>query len=44
MGPRGPVPKRSDQRIRRNKDDAGLVEKITTISAVDAPPLGLEAV
>lgn len=28
MGERGPVPKRSDQRVRRNKDDGGPVEKV----------------
>lgn len=42
MGTRGPVPKRSDQRIRRNKDDAGPVEKITTAGTVDVPALGID--
>lgn len=42
MGRRGPVPKRSDQRIRRNKDDAGPVEKVTAIGSVEVPGLGLD--
>lgn len=41
MGARGPVPKRSDQRIRRNKDDAGPVEKVVSLEAVEVPELGL---
>jgi len=42
MGVRGPVPKRSEDRIRRNKDESGPVEKIAAIGTVDVPPLGLE--
>ena len=34
----GPVPKRSDQRIRRNKDN-GTVEKLDAIGKVAAPEL-----
>lgn len=41
MGSRGPVPKRSDQRVRRNKDDVPL-EKVTAIGVVPIPPLGLD--
>ena len=37
----GPVPKRSDQRIRRNKDDVP-VEKIEVVGDVEVPPLGFE--
>ena len=37
----GPVPKRSDQRIRRNKDDVP-VEKIEVIGDVEIPPLGFD--
>ncbi len=36
-GPRGQVPKRSDQRRRRNLD--GQPEKVTAIGAVQVPPL-----
>lgn len=40
MGTRGPVPKRSDRRIRRNKD-GGEVERIEVSGGpVDPPPLG----
>lgn len=42
MGSRGPVPKRSEERIRRNKDEAGPVEKIVAIGRVEIPELGLE--
>lgn len=42
MGTRGPVPKRSDQRVRRNKDEAGPAEKVTALGSVEVPPLGLE--
>ena len=34
----GPVPKRSDERIRRNKVD---IEKVTAIGVVPVPELGL---
>lgn len=40
MGQRGPVPKRSDQRIRRNTE--GKTEKVAAIGAVTTPELGLE--
>jgi hypothetical protein len=39
MGTRGPVPKRSDQRVRRNQDE-GPVETIEAIGPVDIPDLG----
>jgi len=40
MGTRGPVPKRSDKRVRRNKD-GGEVERIELPEGpVEAPPLG----
>lgn len=35
----GPVPKRSDERIRRNKVD---IDKITTIGTVYIPELGID--
>ncbi|GAB3475335.1 hypothetical protein FB471_4487 [Amycolatopsis cihanbeyliensis] len=41
MGTRGPVPKRSDQRVRRNRDEAP-VETVTAIGDVEVPPLGLD--
>ncbi|RJQ79968.1 hypothetical protein D5S17_09355 [Pseudonocardiaceae bacterium YIM PH 21723] len=40
MGARGPVPKRSHQRLRRNKDDVPA-EKISAIGVVPVPELGL---
>lgn len=39
MGTRGPVPKRSDERIRRNKDDSP-VEKVQAVGTVEVPELG----
>jgi hypothetical protein len=41
MGTRGPVPKRSSERVRRNKDETP-VEKVTAIGTVVAPKLGLD--
>ena len=41
MGVRGPVPKRSDERVRRNKPDVA-VEKVSAIGAVVVPELGFE--
>jgi hypothetical protein len=41
VGERGPVPKRSDQRIRRNKDDVPI-EKVTSLGFVVQPPLSLD--
>lgn len=41
MGARGPVPKRSSQRVRRNKD-AAPVERIPAVGTVEAPELGFE--
>jgi hypothetical protein len=41
MGARGPVPKRSDQRVRRNKPDVA-VEKVETIGVVAVPELGFD--
>jgi hypothetical protein len=40
VGARGPVPKRSDQRVRRNKDVP--VEKVQSIGVVPIPPLMVE--
>jgi hypothetical protein len=43
MGARGPVPKRSDQRVRRNKDDGGLeVEKLAAVGPIEIPDLDIE--
>ncbi|GAA2812893.1 hypothetical protein [Saccharopolyspora taberi] len=41
MGTRGPVPKRSEQRIRRNRTDLPT-ESVTELGAVSAPDLGLD--
>jgi hypothetical protein len=41
MGARGPVPKRSDQRVRRNKPDVA-VEKVESIGVVAVPELGFD--
>ncbi|TDC92365.1 hypothetical protein E1161_13410 [Saccharopolyspora aridisoli] len=41
MGTRGPVPKRSEQRIRRNRTDQPT-ESVTELGAVSAPDLGLD--
>lgn len=40
MGVRGPIPKRSDERIRRNKDEA--LEKVAAIGVVRQPPLDFD--
>ena len=40
MGVKGPIPKRSDERIRRNKDEA--LEKVEAIGVVRMPHLGLD--
>lgn len=40
MGTRGPIPHRSDQRVRRNQDE-GPIEKISTIGPVRVPELGI---
>ena len=39
MGQKGPVPKRSTERIRRNKD-GGEIETIEAIGPVETPDLG----
>lgn len=39
FGERGPVRKRSDQRVRRNKDEVAT-EKLGVIGVVPVPPLG----
>jgi hypothetical protein len=39
VGARGPVPKRSDQRVRRNKPEVAI-DKVAAIGAVVAPELG----
>ena len=41
MGARGPLPKRSDQRVRRNKPDVP-VEKVQSLGLVEVPPLMVE--
>lgn len=41
-GSRGPVPKRSDQRIRRNRPDVPT-GTVTALGTVALPGLGLEA-
>jgi len=41
MGTRGPIPKRSDQRVRRNKDVVPI-EKIPAIGPVEQPELLIE--
>lgn len=38
MGTRGPIPKRSDERIRRNTEN-GTVDKVEAIGPVDIPEL-----
>ncbi|AEK09203.1 hypothetical protein FGG24_gp04 [Mycobacterium phage JC27] len=42
MGVRGPVPNRSDQRVRRNKDEYGEVTTIPSKGPVKVPPLDFE--
>lgn len=41
MGDRGPIPKREDQRVRRNQEEVP-VEKVTAIGVVPVPELGLD--
>lgn len=41
LGERGPIRKRDDQRVRRNKDEVET-EKVTAIGLVSIPPLGLD--
>lgn len=41
MGTRGPVPKRSEERIRRNKDE-GPVETIEIVGEFPVPELGFD--
>ena len=36
----GPIPNRSDQRVRRNEPDTPI-EKVTAIGPVPVPPLGI---
>ncbi|GAA5081484.1 hypothetical protein GCM10023319_23100 [Nocardia iowensis] len=40
MGARGPVPKRSDQRVRRNRPD-GPVDTVAAVGVVSIPDLDL---
>ncbi|AOZ62829.1 hypothetical protein KIJ60_gp03 [Rhodococcus phage PhailMary] len=40
MGSRGPVPKRSEERVRRNQDE-GPIEKVEAIGTFSIPDLGL---
>lgn len=39
MGTRGPVPKRSEERIRRNTTEYGTIDKIEVIGPVTVPRL-----
>jgi hypothetical protein len=41
MGSRGPVPKRSSERIRRNKDEADI-DNVEMIGQVEIPELGMD--
>lgn len=41
MGARGPVPKRSDQRIRRNKTEVPI-DRVEAIGVVRVPQLGFD--
>lgn len=41
MGSRGPVPKRSEERIRRNKEEVPI-DKVTALGTVYAPLLNIE--
>lgn len=41
MGTRGPIPKRSEERIRRNKDDVEIT-RIEAVGQVESPELGLD--
>lgn len=41
LGTRGPIPKRSEERIRRNNDE-GEITKIEAGGHVEQPPLGLD--
>jgi hypothetical protein len=40
MGVKGPIPKHSSERVRRNQDE-GPIEKITAIGTVEVPELGI---
>ena len=40
MGTRGPIPNRSDQRVRRNKPETPI-DKVVSIGNVSIPPLDL---
>lgn len=40
MGTFGPIPKRSDERVRRNKEEVPI-DKVTAIGPVDIPELGI---
>ncbi|WP_443601400.1 phage terminase small subunit [Actinokineospora baliensis] len=41
MSARGPIPKRSDQRVRRNKDSGAPIQQVAAIGAVDVPALSI---
>ncbi|QAY03787.1 terminase small subunit [Mycobacterium phage AFIS] len=41
MGDRGPLPKRSDERVRRNTTEYGEVTTLPVSGPVKSPPLGL---
>ncbi|SMD26485.1 hypothetical protein [Kibdelosporangium aridum] len=40
MGTRGPVPQRSDQRLRRNKDEGSEIEKLHAVTGHGLPVSG----
>jgi len=42
VGTRGPVPKRSDERVRRNTTEYGEIDKVEAIGPVEVPELGLD--
>lgn len=40
-GPRGPAPKREGERVRRNKDESGPVDKVQVAGEVGVPELDI---
>ena len=42
MGQTGPIPNRSDQRVRRTKDEFGPITKIEAQGTVEVPALDLD--
>lgn len=41
MAVTGPIPKREDQRVRRNTSESGQVDKVVEIGKVTVPDLGI---